>query len=184
MTERSYQTVLTNHRRVPVMVYELDGPLVEIQPGKSFTIESRNPETLYARWSEVVWKSDGSVGFLARSNFTEPERGRWTIKLLNQDGRDGQPDPHGRDVQAETRVVGGRSIILPKGVPVIAGLTLDDPLVQYKSLTVVTKRVPVKDEEHPGYLIFETISKDDLELRDSSELKALEKLLAEKGFRT
>jgi hypothetical protein len=161
------------------MVYELDGPLVELQPGQSFTVESRNPETLYARWTEVVWKADGSVSFIARSNFTEPERGRWTIKLLNQDGHDGQPNPSGRDVQLETRVVGGRSIILPKGIPVLVGVLLNDPLIKYKSLTVVMKRVPVKDEEHPGYLIFETISKDDLELRDSSELKALEKLLAE-----
>jgi hypothetical protein len=182
--EKIYATRLINHRRVPVMVYETDCPLVEIQPGQDFTVESRNPATMYARWSEVVWKADGTVGFLARSNFTEPDRGRWTIRLLNKDGGDGQKGPDGQIVPIETRTIGGKLLLLPKGVPVLVGLKLDDPLVRFKSMTIVKKRIPVKDPEKEGYLIFEVVTKDETELRDVSELKVLEKLLIEKGFRT
>jgi hypothetical protein len=169
MPEKSYPTVLINHSRRPILVYESDGSaLVELQPGRDFTVESRLPLTTYARWSEVCWKADGTVSFVARTDFTEPDRGRWVIRLLNKDGKD-----------TESRVVGGKSIILPKGIPVLIGLKLDDPLVRFKSLTIIKKRVPVKDHSHEGYLIFETISKDETELRDASELKYLEKMLAE-----
>jgi hypothetical protein len=180
MTERSYMTRLINNTKKVLRVFEIDSVLVEIQPGQDFLIESRNPATTYARWESVKFHQDGSVSFVTRPDFTEPDRGRWTIKLLNRDGHDGQPNPSGRDVQVETRVVGGRSVILPKGIPVLVGLLLDDPLIKYKSLTVVKKRVPIKDPGHEGYLLSETILADDLELRDSSELKVLEKLLTEK----
>lgn len=161
--EKSYPTRLVNDTKTPLMVYEADGPLVEIAPGQEFVVESRNPATMYARWSEVRWKADGGVSFVTRPAFTEPERGRWLLRLLNRDG-----------AAVETRVVGGRPLLLPKGVPVVVGLRLDDPLVRFKSLTIVRKRVPVKDEEHSGYLTFETIIKDELEERDGGELKALE----------
>jgi len=168
MPERSFETRLVNATKHSVRVFELEGPLVDLEPGQDFTVESRNPMTMYARWSQVTWHQDGKVSFVVRTNFTEPERGRWVIRLLNKDGE-----------AVERRVTGGKPIILPKGIPVLTGLNLDDPLVKHKSLTIVKRRVPVKDEEHPGYLLFETISKDETELRDASELKVLGKLLAE-----
>jgi hypothetical protein len=169
MPERSYETRLVNDAKRVLMVYEADGPLVELQPGQDFTAESRNPMTMYARWSEVKWHQDGKVSFVVRTNFTEPERGRWVIRLLNKDGE-----------AVERRVIGEKPVILPKGIPVLTGMKLDDPLVKHKALTIIKKRVPVKDEEHPGYLLFETISKDETELRDAPELKYLKKLLEEK----
>ncbi len=169
MTERTFKTRLINHRRVPVIVRDFDGfELAELQPGHYFEVESRNPETLYAPYTELCWQSTGTVTFVERPGFFI-DRGRWSLKLLNRDGR-----------ETESRVVGGKSVLLPRGVPVVVGLTLKDPLVRYQSLTITRKPVLVRDEEHFGYLRDDVIAKDELEKRDASELKALEKLLAEK----
>lgn len=177
--EKNYSTLMRNNTKRAVMVYELDGPLVELQPGQDFVVESRNPATLYARWSQVTWRED-SLSFLPRPGFTEPERGRWTIRLLNRDGGDGQKGPDGQIVPIETRMVGGKLLLLPKGVPILVGLKLDDPLVRFKSLTVSKKRVMLKDDTQPGYIIHEWRSTDDKVERSASELKAIEQLLSER----
>ncbi len=202
MTELSYQTRLTNGTKRPLMVHELNGPLVEIQPGQFFEVESRNPATMYARWSEVKWHEGGEITFVARPGFSEPERGRWVTRLQNLDGKEvefrtiggvekmiADPDDHhvvhvaGGPVERPLikGIVGGQKICLPRNIPVLVGLKLDDPLVKFKSMTIVRKRVMLKDPEHEGYCIFTTVLADETELRDASELKALEKILSEKS---
>lgn len=168
MPEKVYATRLINDTRRVLDVFESNGVLVRLEPGEEYTVESRNPLTLYARWSECRWRQDGSISFLRRSNFTEPDRGRWQCELFNQDGE-----------AVDKRVVDGRPILLPKNVPVIVGLKLDDPLVRFKSLTIMKRRIPVKDSEHEGYLRFEWVQRDETELRLESELRALDKILAE-----
>ncbi len=167
--EKTYPTTLINEGREARDVYEKDGAvIVHLEPGQQFTIESRNSMTMYSRWSEVRWSEDG-VFFLPRPGFVEPDRGRWVLELRNEGGE-----------AKEWRTVGGERICLPKSVPVLIGLKLDDPLVRFKSLTIVRRRVMVKDESQPGYIIHEWRTKDELVPRSDSDLKALEKILSEK----
>lgn len=166
MTKRTFKTRLINHRRVPVIVRDFDGyELAELLPGHYFEVESCNPETLFAPYTEACWQSNGTVTFVERPGFFI-DRGRWTLKLLNRDGR-----------ETESRVVGGKFILLPRGIPVVVGLTLNDPLVTFQSLTITRKPVLVRDQEHFGYLRNDVIAEDELEKRDASELRALDQLL-------
>ncbi len=199
---KSYPTRLINDRRKPVDVYEMDGGvIVRLEAGQSFDVESCSAETMYARWSSVKWTDDGPH-FVSRSNFVEPDRGRWLLRLCNEGNKEVEfrmiggeqkmvPDPDplkgvstgGGPIERPLvrAVVGGRKICLPKGVPVLVGLQVTDRWARFKSLTIMRKRVMLKDPEHEGYCIFETISKDEEELRSDSELKALAKIIDELG---
>jgi len=170
MIAKSYSTEFTNDTKKALNVYELDGSiLVVLAPGQSFEVKSRNSETLYSRWSAVVWKADGSVSLIARTDFREPERGRWVLRMLNQDG---QP--------AEFRQCGEEQICLPRGIPVLVSVPLTDQLVKFKELTICRKRIMVKANE-PGYAAFRWIVRDEKTPRPDSELKALAKILDDLG---
>jgi len=172
MTERTFVTELINEgRQKAVDVYELDGAvIVHLEPGQRFTIESRSPYTAYARWSEVRWAEDGKLHFVPRPGFTEPQRGRWVLQLLNEGGE-----------PIEWRTVGGEHICLPRSVMVLAACPLTDPLIMYRSLTVVKKRVMIKDVTQVGYIIHEWRSEDEKEPRSAADLKAIEKIVDELG---
>jgi len=169
--QKSFITTMINQRiGKPVKVFEADGSvLVLLEPGMSYDAKSVNPETLYARWSEVRWKADGTVHLLARTDFQEPERGRWVLRMLNQDG---QP--------AEWRQVGDQRICLPKSIPVVVSVPLTDQLVKFKELTIKAARVMVKANE-PGYLAHRWVVQDVKTPRPDSELRALAKILDDLG---
>jgi len=172
MIERTFVTELINEgRHEAVDVYELDGSVVvRLEPGQRFTIESRSPYTAYARWSEVRWDEEGKLHFVHRPDFHEPERGRWVLQLLNEGGE-----------PIEERPVGGERICLPRSVPVLVACPLTDPLIMYRSLTIVKKRVMVKDTAQVGYIIHRWRSADEKAPRSNSELKELERIVDELG---
>jgi len=199
---KSYPTRLINDTRKPVNVHEIDGGIiVRLEPGQIFDVESCDPQTMYARWSSVKWTDDGPH-FVARTDWREPDRGRWHLRMLNQDGKEVEfrvvggeekmvPDPDdthairsagsGLERPLVKGVVGGQRVCLPKGIPVFVGLQATDRWARFKSLTIVRKRVMLKDSEHEGYCVFETIFKDETEPRSDSELKALAKVVDELG---
>jgi len=165
----SYRTTLTNNRRKSLQVREHDGSvLVELEPGQSFEVESINKATTYAKWSEVTWHEGGKGSFISRTNWVEPERGRWTIRMLNQDG-----------AEVEQRQLADKAIFLPRSVPVTIGLTLTDPLVRFQSLTIKHVEVKTKSPFWDGYLVAERVLKDVTEPRSASELDVIGKLLDE-----
>jgi len=167
MIEKRFCTELVNDTRKALNVYERDGSiLVVLNPGQSFEVESRNPETLYSRYSAVVWKADGKVSFVARTNWREPERGRWVLHCLNQDGE-----------PTEFRQVGEERVCLPRGIPVKVTCPLTSDLIMFKELTIVRKRIMVKFDHQPGYLLHRWVVRDEKMPRPDSELKALEKIL-------
>ena len=199
---KSYPTRLINDTRKPVNVHEIDGGIiVRLEPGQVFDVESCDPQTMYARWSSVKWTDDGPR-FVTRTDWREPDRGRWHLRMLNEGDKEVEfrviggeekiipdPDPHhtihvigGPDEVPMVRGnIGGQKVCLPKGILVIVGLQATDPLARYRSLTIVRRRVMLKDPEHEGYCIFDTITKDETEPRSDSELKALAKVIDELG---
>ena len=167
MTEKSFVTTLTNDTKKSLEVMEQDGSiLVVLEPGQSFNVESRNPRTMYARWSHVTWKRDGSVSFLMRTDWREPDRGRWVLTCLNQDGE-----------AKEFRQIGEERICLPKGIPVIVTCLLTSDLVMFRSLTIVSKKILTKSGGHYGYGASRWVLIDDRMPRPDSELKALAKII-------
>lgn len=199
---KSYPTRLINDTRKPVNVHELDGGIIVcLEPGQVFDIEACQPTAMYARWSEVKWTDDGPR-FVTRTNWKEQDRGRWLIRLLNDGNKEVEfrmiggeekmvPDPDdthairtagsGLERPLVRGNIGGQKICLPRGVPVLVGLQATDPLVMFKSLTIVRRRVMLKDSEHVGFLIHDWITKDEKEARSPGELKALERVLDELG---
>jgi hypothetical protein len=170
MIVKSFCTELVNDTRKVLQVYERDGSiLVVLNPGQSFEVKSVNSETLYSRYSAVVFKADGKISFVNRTDFQEPERGRWVLRCLNQDG-----DP------IEFRQVREERVALPKGIPVLIACPILDPLVRFKELTIIRKRVMVKVNE-PGYLAHRWVVRDEKVPRSDSELKALAKILDDLG---
>ena len=197
-----FKTTYTNDRYAVVKVHELDGSLLfALDPGESVDVESISADAMYARWSEIKWREDGKVSLIARPGFQEPDRGRWMIKLLNVEGADLEfrtiggevkqvPDDDplksistGDVVQHPMKdvVVGGQRICLPRGIPVMVGLTLTDKLVGFQSLTIKRVEIRMKDTQWEGYLTREKVLQDVTEPRSDSELKALGKLLDELG---
>jgi hypothetical protein len=162
MPQKSFVTELANDTRRPIDIYELDGSvLVRLDPGQRFEVESVSPYTGYSRWSSVTWKDDGPH-FVTRTNWTEPERGKWTITMLNQDGG------------AVERRLG---TCLPKGIPVIVSVPLTSDLIMFRSLTIAKKRIMVKSDNGDGLLVHKWITGDERTPRPDSELKALAKII-------
>ena len=197
-----FKTTYTNDRHAVVNVYERDGSLLfALDPGESVDVESISADTMYSRWSQVVWRRDGTVGFLARTNWTEPDRGRWTIRLLNAEGaelefrqiggvtKQVEDDDPLRSISTgsvirhpmKNVIEGGERICLPRHIPVLVGLTLTDPLVAFQSLTIKRVEIRMKDTQQEGYLTRERVLQDVTEPRSDSELKVLGKLLDELG---
>lgn len=195
-----YETALVNDNKRRVSVYERDGSVfIELEPGQTYEATSRNPETMYARWSEVKWKADGSVSLITRTNWREPERGRWVLKMLNLAGAPVEfryiggetvmvPDEDplkgvtiGNVKQKEMKadVVGGQRICLPRGIPVLASCPLLDPLVRFSELTIKKVEIKTKDKKWEGFLQSQWILRDEKVPRADSELKALAKIIDE-----
>jgi hypothetical protein len=170
MNERSYLTELTNDTKKALNVHELDGSvLVQLAPGQSFEVKSRSAFTAYARWSSCRWTADGKVHLIARTDFQEPERGRWVLRCLNQDG-----------APTEFRQIGEERVALPTGIPVLIACPILDPLVRFKELTIIRKRIQVKADE-PGYCAHRWVVRDEKVPRADSELKALAKIIDDLG---
>lgn len=202
--EKTFITKLSNHRvGESVKVYERDGSVfVVLEPGMSYDAESVNPETLYARWSEVSWEPKDKISFINRTNWHEPERGRWVLKMLNESESEAEFRTIGGEVRQvpiedplkaittgdgvkhkpmTNAVVGGQRVCLPKGIPVQVSCPLTSDLIMFQSLTIIRKKIQVKSADFVGYLVHRWVVHDETPPRPDSELKALGKILDEVG---
>jgi len=135
----TYETVFTNLRRKEaVKVYETYGLLVTLLPGQSLAVESESAATTFAKWDQVVFTDDqdSPVKLHTRPGWKEPEIGRWTISLLNEQGRDVEP------LEA-----GGRTIYCTRGIPIILAVAPEDPLARFSRLVChqVVRRTKPRD---------------------------------------
>jgi|GEM_PF-2588270 len=163
----TFKTILTNERKDPVTIFERWGPFLSLWPGNSRTIETDDAEAMYAPFEKVTWLQSGEVKLVPRSGWRSPVKGRWTITCLNVHGQ-----------EAEHRIVGGRDVLLPRGIPrIVELLDLLDPMIPFKSLTI--KRVPIESPStrHPHYVHVEYELRDAFEDRDKKELDEIQKLI-------
>jgi hypothetical protein len=203
MTEMIFATRLWNgKKRDPVPVFDQNGVcLVSLEPGQSATLQTKNPTTLYARWTEIGFSEGGEVEFTERKGFVEPDLGRWVITMLNVHGRPCEvrfiggrieqvPDDsfgrvrvvadfHGNPlppVLTEKRV-GGRAVHLPRGIPVRVGVPANDELAPYERFEI---RIVEKLRPRPmvtGYLEQVRKLEDVLIPRSVEEIQALQEEL-------
>ena len=200
---QTFKTLLINRRVAEtVEVHERDGSIfVNLEPGITYEAESVNPETLYSRFSSVTWNEGGKVSFVERTNFRQPDLGRWVLHCLNKDGAGVEFRHCGGEVRqvpdedplhavttgnvkkkpTKAEVVGGQRICLPKGIPVLVSCPLTSDLIMFQSLTIVRKKIQVKSDDFVGYCATRWVLRDEKEPRADSELKALAKILDDLG---
>lgn len=140
--EDTFRTRLTNKRSTALVIYEMDGPMLTLLPGDSAVIETKSPFDMYAKWDSVSWEADGSVILEERPGWKEPSRGRWEITVLNVDGK-----------PVERQTVNGKTICLPKGIPVVLAVDIQDSLVLFSKLAIVAVPIKERSKEWPGYLV-------------------------------
>ena len=161
-----FDTSFKNDRKTVVRVVDRTGtPLIDLFPGTSQTISSDEPESLYARWSSVIFREDGKVDLVARAGFVEKKHA-YTIYCLNSAGAD-----------VERRVIGGQPVILPKGVPVVVPVELTHPDVVFGRWEIQTVQYPRKHPNYYGFVFREAKIEDVRTPRSDRELRAIEKAL-------
>jgi hypothetical protein len=120
----------------------MEGPMLTLLPGDSAVIETKSPFDMYAKWDSVSWELDGAMILEKRPGWKEPSRGRWEITVLNVDGR-----------PVERQTVNGKTICLPKGIPVVLAIDIQDPLVLFSKLAIIAVPIKERSMEWPGYLV-------------------------------
>jgi len=162
--EQTFKTTIRNEReKEPVALYERNGStLALLMPGQERVLESWNPETIYARWISVVFVEGGEVQLTENSDWPRPE-GRWLLTAINVEGR-----------SCETRIIGGKEIVMPRGIPRLCAVELGDPLSGYSRLEI---RQVMERADHgwfAGYSVKRMVVKDVLVDRPQEELEELE----------
>ena len=162
MAEQTFETLIRNERKTGVVVWDHRGSgMMILGPGQSETIESWNPGTLFAPFSEVIYKEDGTIETTPNPEYPAP-KSRWLLTVLNRDGHDPQ-----------RRIIGGREVCLPQGLHRTFELEVDDPLAVYcrMEIKLVRERIPSPRFEH--YNEFSDELKDVFYDRSEDELKEL-----------
>ncbi len=166
MDEVTFKTLLKNERKTGVVLWDRFGSGIGLLgPGQSRTLEQWTPEALYAPFSEVFFKADGTVETTANPSFPPP-KSRWTLRVLNRDG-----------AELERRIIGHREVVLPHGLERTFGLRPEDSMAVYSRMEV--RRVMERSEESensefPGYSKFRPVLKDIFIDRPEAELVELE----------
>jgi hypothetical protein len=163
MTEQTYETVIKNERtKVGVVVWDHRGSgMMVLGPGQTETIETWNPETLFAPFSSVTYKEDGTISTTPNPAYPAP-KSKWLLTIINLDGRDPQ-----------RRIIGGREVCLPKGLARIFEIEVDDPMAVYSRMEIKVVRVCTPSPMFPDYNEFFDEVKDIYFDRSEDELKLL-----------
>ena len=161
-----FKTTLRNERKNPLVIYERWGPMLSIWPGNTRTIETDDPEGMYAAFDKVTWLESGEVKIEHRAGWKGLVKGRWTISVLNLQGK-----------AVEERLIGGAVVVLPRGIPRTVEVPLMDPLIGFKALTIKRVEVNEPNPRHPHYLNVRYEVKDVLEDRPKDELAEIQREL-------
>jgi len=162
MTEQTFTTVVKNERKTGVVLWNHRGSgMMVLGPGNSETIESWNPETVFAPFSSVVYKADGTIETTPNPEYPAP-KSRWLLSVLNRDGHDPQ-----------RRIIGGREVCLPKGLHRTFELEVEDPMAVYAKMEIKLVRVCSPSPMFANYNQFTDELKDVFYDRPEDELKGL-----------
>jgi hypothetical protein len=172
ITGETFRTVLINRRKRPVLVYESDGPrpIVQLapigQPGAEKIVESCDPGTLYSKFDEVIWEADGRVTLKENLGFIPVDYGKYPLTISNIAG-----------AEVEQRFIAGRSVFIPRGIPVTFRLSLTDQEVIHKELRIVKEEKMVPSAQVEGIYEFRAEIKDEWLDRSEKEIDAISKAL-------
>jgi len=162
MTEQTYETLIRNERKTGIVVWDNRGSgMMVLGPGQSEVLESWNLETLFAPYSEVVYKEDGSIETKANAFYPAP-KSRWLLTCLNRDG----PDP-------SRRIIAGREVCLPKGLHRTFELEVEDPMAVYAKMEIRLVRERIPSSLFQDYNEFSDELRDVFYDRSEDELKLL-----------
>jgi hypothetical protein len=165
MMQETFRTRLTNKRSTALVVYEMDGPMLTLLPGDTTMIETKSPFDMYAKWDSVSWEVDGTVILEERPGWKEPFRGGWEVTALNADGK-----------PVEHLTASGKSVCLPRGIPIVLGLDLHDPLILFREVKFIEVPMKERSKDWPGYLVTRRELRwvvKDRKPRELDEIKAL-----------
>jgi len=146
-----FETKIWNRRREQVRVYDSNGRVIcLVDPNQIEIIESANDKTLYARYSEVVFEENGTVSLTVRPECIEPVDQESSLLILeNIDGKD-----------LEQRLIGGKTVFIPKGIPVRVRLDSTDPNAVNARITIKKIAERIKCPDWPGYWAWRETVKD------------------------
>jgi len=160
--ETVYSCLIRNQRKAGAICYDRLGNVIAVlAPGQETTLDSWTPDALYAPWAEVVFKADGTVETRANPLWPRPQ-GKWILAVENRDGRD-----------CERRLIGGAEVVLPKGLPRLFELQVDDPLAIYFRMEIKSVLCRRPSVEWSGYTEFFDAVKDIYFDRDEKALEIL-----------
>jgi hypothetical protein len=158
----TFMTRIKNERADPVTLYsQLGQKIGNVQPGKEQTLETDNPEVLYAPFLSVIYKPEGKVDYILNPDFPKPE-GKWLIEVLNQDGQ-----------EMERRIIGAREVCLLRGLPRVFALDADDPMALHSRIEIKHVMERQRSELFSDYSEFNLAVRDITTDRSDAELDAL-----------
>jgi hypothetical protein len=172
ITGETFRTVLINRRKRPVLVYESNSPrpIVQLapigQPGAERVVESCDPGTLYSQFDEVIWEADGRVTLKENREFIPVDYGKYPLTISNRAG-----------AEVEQRVIAGRPVFIPRGIPVTLRLSLTDQEVVHRELRIVLEQKMTPSTQVQGIYEFRDEIKDEWLDRPAKELDAIGKAL-------
>jgi hypothetical protein len=138
---RTYPTVLKNESRKPVQVWDGKILVAVLQAGQTYEVEGTEPDGVLSRYERITWTAKG-VNLSVRSDWREPDRGRWITTLLNADGQ-----------QVEERVFGGQLFRLMRGVPVLHAFEPEADEVLFERIELLEVEAEELSPAWPGYLL-------------------------------
>ena len=162
MVEQTFATAIRNERKTGVTLWEARGSaLMILGPGQSIAIETWNPDTMFAPFSIVTYKEDGTVDLVPNPDYPATKF-KWLITCWNRDGKD-----------LQRRIIGGREVVLPKGFRRTFELEVNDPLAIYNRMEIkeVMERTP--SPQFADYNEFNWELRDVFYDRPEPELKEL-----------
>ena len=164
-----FETELINKTDGEKIVLEYRKEMLRLGPSETKRIHSIVPTTSYARYSRIVFEKDGSVSHKVNPKWAPPPswEGRWVLEIVNE--------AHEHEVLR----VNGESVSAYRGVPRLAPVDLDDPLVWVKRLIIREAVERMQDGCHPGYLKEQRRVVSVRELRPKRDLLAIKARLDE-----
>jgi hypothetical protein len=159
--ELIFKTTIKNEReKEAVVLYERNGSTMGfLMPGEERILETWNPETIYSRWTAVTFVEGGEVRLVESPDWPRPD-GRWLLEALNVEGR-----------AVEYRIIGGREVILPRGIPRLCPLDLDDRMIGYARMEIRQVLERQESSLFPGYQVKRQVIQDIFIDRSPEELQ-------------
>jgi hypothetical protein len=158
-----FETELINKTDGEKIVLEYRKEMLRLGPGETKRIHSIVPTTSYARYSRIVFEKDNGVTHKVNPKWAPPPswEGRWVLEIVNE------------AYEHQTIRINQESVSAYRGIPRLAPVDIDDPLVWVRRLTIKEAVERTQDGCHPGYLKEQRRVVSVRELRPKRDLLAI-----------